>query len=326
MTELSTKLAILGLSGRLSKLVLRKKLNAILKSTHPDATGGNFNDAQQETRYTAAVEVLEIINSPKKISETGKEIQLLTKNQTALAKTQSSILEMMHEQREQEKITQQQASTEAAETKAGASIARAMRQTYAPLKVGALSISVIAAIVGALDKPLGGFIEGLFPGSVGARYAKIVLGLISIIGAFLALYAKQREIREADRLKSIMTDAGIHYLFYRYGYLIFAGENEEGKKTLSLLTLANAIAEHTQIQDMATCEATAGAILKKLIQRGVLNFTAAKSLSPIYTVDQELEENLDHGVSWSFSNERLVDKMRARIKRFLSNILKWFKK
>ena len=136
--------------------------------------------------------------------------------------------------------------------------------------IGGWSIAAIAAGIELLNKPLGGLVEEVFVGNAtAAHYAKLALGVISITGLVIGFYARQRSIREIDRLKSIMTDGGLQYLFYRYGYHIFEDEGVAGDKIFSLSSLAAAIAQHTEISDRSTCETTAEAILKKLLEKRI---------------------------------------------------------
>jgi|SRR5665213_456487 len=314
--SLADKLSALELPKTLAKARLRTKLRAILKDSHPDATGGKFQDQQQEIRYQTAVEALEILGTSTAV---GTQLQVLAETQTALVQTQSSLQRIIDEQRQQVKLLEEQQSVEASESKATSAIAHSLHQIYTPLSVGGWSVAVVAAAIALLNKPLGGVIEEIFEGNVAAsHWAKITLGIISLTGIILGFYARQREARELDRLKSIMTDAGIQYLLYRYGYEIFGGGDEAEEKTFTLSTLADGIARHTRIRDRSTCEATADAILKKLVQRGFANLNSVKSLSLSYTIDRTVTENIDYGVSWDFDQQPLSKVIRSRLKRFFS--------
>jgi hypothetical protein len=154
--------------------------------------------------------------------------------------------------------------------------------------------------------------------ATGSHTAKLILGFVTIGGLILGFYAQQMEARETDRLKSIMTDEGIQYLLYRYEYYIFE-EDEFGQRVFSLSTLAGAIAQHTRITDRSMCETTASAIVQKLLARGLISSKETKSLSPKYAIDQEVIQNLDHGVPWDFDHQSYFQKARNRIRRALTS-------
>jgi hypothetical protein len=318
MQNLDDMLEALELPTTLSKSRLRTKLRSILTQSHPDRTGGSFLDQEQEKKYQTARQALEILDSghaPK------NQLQVLTENQTALAQTQSALIKMMDEQRQVTKAFEQKQGVADSETKAHASIERTVRKIYLPLRVGGFGIAAIAVLIDLLNKPLGGMIEEVFYGNIAAaHYAKIVLGVISVAGVVLGFYARRREMHEVDMLKSLMTDAGIQYLLWQYSYSIFEDDGEQATFTLS--TLANAIGTHTRIRDRATCEATAEAMIQKLVQRGFAVPKPNKTLSPTYQVDQDLLKDIDRGVSLVFYRRPWADALRARLRRLFSKFRK----
>jgi hypothetical protein len=223
----------------------------------------------------------------------------------------------MEEQKFLSKEMFQRQTAEGSESKAISAITHSVRQTYRPLRIGGWSVASVAVAIALLNKPLGGILEEIFAGNSAAAYsAKLALGVIATFGLILGFYAQQKEAKEIDRLKSIMTDAGIQYLLYRYDFSIFRREVDGNDNNFSLSTLADAVAEHTRIRDRSTCEATAEAILKKLVARGLVSPQEAKSLSPRYSIDKQVLEEIGHRVSWQFDQPSLIDIVRVRLKRF----------
>lgn len=321
--NLAEKLGALGIPIALSAPQVRERLKTVLKENHPDTTGGTFRTDEQGGRYQTARDALDLLDTIDSPSVSGREIQVFAENQTALAQTQSSLAKIIDEQRRQISALEQRQNVEASESKANSAITRSIQQVYTPIVFGGWGIAAIAAAIELLNRPLGGIIEEFFSGNVtAAHYAKLVLGLISIAGIILGFYAKWRSAREIELAKSIMTDAGIQHLFYRYDYYIFDDDPKTWEKVFSLSSLADGVAQHTKIRDRFTCEATAEAILKKLIQRGLAEVRAAKSFSSSYTIDRDLVENLYRDVRWDFDNRSLSEAVRSRFWRVLSKIRK----
>ena len=232
------------------------------------------------------------------------------------------LLKIIDEQRQLE----QQKAAETSESRANSAIAHSLHQRYASLRLGGWSIAAISAAIALMDKPLGGLIEDLFGAHpTAARIAKLALGIISVFGLVLGLYARQREAREVDRIKSIMTVAGIQHLLYRYDYIIFRTGNETvGQKTFNLSTLSDAIANQTGIEDRSTCEATAEAIIKKMVQSGFANVKPTKGLSPTYTVDRVLTDDISEYVHWdAFERPTLFG---SRSRRYFTALKRLFSK
>lgn len=307
--ELAQKLRVLKIDETISDTELRGRLRAILKDTHPDATKGGFQDKAQETRYRTCIEAFYILNGSK--NRVGTELLAPSEAQNAVAKIHESILQLFEKQHEQTKLSDENQNIILTETKANTAIARDMHRAYAPLRFGGFGLAALALGIGLLNKPLGGLIEEIFAGNLLAiHYTKIALGLITLIGVVLGFYAQQRETRETERLKSIMTDAGIHFLLYRYEYIIF-DDTREGELFLTLISLSNAVAKYARVSDRATCEVTADVILQKLLQRKFVKLKESRGLLPIYIVDRELMESMDSSVTWGFERPAtFFDKIR----------------
>jgi len=314
--DLAEKLKVLGLPSALSKARLRTLIKQILKECHPDASGGIFQDEEQEIKYRTAVETLEIINAPAKSSSSGTELLLFAEDQNALVQNHISLMRAIDEKQRHIQILEAKLTTQDAESKATSEIARGVKQAYAPLMIGGWSVAVIAAGIELLDKPFGGLVEEVFAGNPAAvHYVRVALGVVSIAGLAMGFYARQRSTREIDRLKSIMTDGGLQYLFYRFGYFIFEDDDTEGDKIFSRSSLTSAIVQYTKILDRPTCEATSEAIISKLLERGFATQAATKSLSPRYLIKKELLEDLHYSVSWDFERQRLHERVWKRIRR-----------
>jgi hypothetical protein len=315
--KLAEKLNEIGLSVAQSTPRLRTQIKAILKEAHPDITHG-FQSKEQEARYLAAAEALELLNAMPK-SGTGTAIQVLAETQGALVQAQSSLLRVIEEERRQASETEQQRAIDASESKANLAIDRNVHQKYTVLSFGSWGIAGIAAVIALLDKPLGGILEEILGGDAGRiHYAKIVLGLIGITGLILGLIAKQREVTKASYLKKIMTDLGIEYLFYRYDSIIFPNSySYDDEAVLSVSSLADALGDHMRLRDRSVCEDTSEAIIKKLEQRHLILSTKTEGISPNYTLRRTLinKEYKSAYEEFSAPNRTIADRLLLPITR-----------
>ncbi len=271
MTQtLEQKLEALGLSSAAPKELIRQQLKAVRNRTHPDTTGGNFQNKKQELDHLTAAEALDLMDQ----SPGGNDLQVLAVNQHALAEMQASLVKIFDEQRQLAKTDQEAKAGETIQARAEAAIARKLQQKYRPFAVGGWSVAALAAAIGLLDKPLGGFIQELFAGNApAAHYAKLMLGAITVLGVILGFYAKQRESKEQERIKALMTDAGSAYILYHYSWRIF--DQDEGERTFSLASLTDAVRTYTKVQDWSACEATAEAISLRWRGKSLVSFSAA---------------------------------------------------
>jgi hypothetical protein len=229
---------------------------------------------------------------------------------------------MIDEQRQRVETNIRKQTVETLESKVEAAIAKTVRKRYIPLIVGGWGIAALAAAIAVVNKPLGGLIEELFLGNAtAAHYAKLMLAAITLFGLILGFYARQREAREQERIKALMTDIGIAYLLSRYSWRIF--DREDDGQVFTLALLADAVREYTKIRDWSTCEATAEAILRKLDQRGLVTQKASKTFSPTYVMDPDVVENLEGSVPYHFDEpppwrkrlNRIILKIKRRWRR-----------
>jgi hypothetical protein len=289
--DLEDKLKALGIPTTLSDPDKRQRLRQILKKNHPDTTGGDFEDPEQKRLYQMANDAIEIIDAS---SAPKTELQLVSESHAAL-------LKFVQEERQVTKAREQSNVLESAQARANSAIARSVHSTYFPFQVGSWGIAAIAGAITLLNKPLGGFIdEALADHPAWAHNAKIILGGITLLGLLLGFYARQRETRQTNRLKALMSDDGINFLLEKYSRFLFIGLDElelelelveinpDRDFSLNFSLLADAVQEETGILDRPTCEATADAIIQKLLQRELIRPKTTKSISRVYEIDKEL--------------------------------------
>lgn len=297
-SDLEEKLEALGVPTSIPDEDQRRRLKAILRENHPDRTGGHFKSEKQERLYQMANDALEII-----------DLSSASKNQLqVVAEGHSALLKLMHEERQLLNAREQRETAGLAEARANSAIVNSVHSTYFPVQVGSWGIAAVSAAIALLNNPLGGFIDEAFADRpVWTHAAKITLGLISLLGLLLGFYVRQREEQRTNRLKAIMSDDGIELLLQKYSEFLFSTDNGRLELRyeirfdrpifLSFGVLADAIGKETGIRDRPTCEATADAIIQKLLQRELILPTTKRNISRVYEIDKGLVKSLIHRIT-----------------------------
>jgi hypothetical protein len=306
--SLTENLKTLGLA--ISDPDLRVKLRNLRKDNHPDTSGGDFRNSDQNATYHAADQALAHMGAD---SEIGKQIQVLPT--TSLTNSMVTLDIAVRERDALLAEVNKAKATTTAEEKAKSEISEAVKEQYSLGLFGGWTAAGISTAILLLDKPLGGLIEEIFKGNTQyAQIAKIALGLIIILGTALSLWSKYQETQRVRRFASILTDVGTQHLLYSHSYTIFEDGSTESTQEFTLASLTAAISEYSQISDRSSCETTAEAIIKKLEARNLISKTTTVSFSPRYSISRETLNSSDLHDFYRFESQ---GSMPARLKIFL---------
>ena len=251
------------------------RLEEIRNETHPDRTGGDFDNEEQRKEYFRVTDLLLELTRDRR-TPGGKSLAPVNLARDLAAEAAERHL--------REIATREQSDIGRIEAQAVETISKAVERPFVRAKVSLWSIGALALLIpqlqGQLDK---------FAANIGVAWPDRVSFPLAVAGAVLAvagIWVHLVEQKHAANAKALLTDRGTRaFLALWHRDLSRLGLYSE---SLSVADLAQGIRQFTRAGDDAAAEAMAQAMISKLLVRGLLKESDRRSISASFVATEEL--------------------------------------
>lgn len=276
-----------------SKAIVRRQLRKLLKSAHPDSTGGTFEDESQQKRHQEISDAIEALDQSAGQQLVPNDVRavvgLLERQNLLLSKQHEEASRQMERDRSSERLRNLEAS-------ATASLRGEIARRYLPRKLSAAAIGAFGVFITASGSSFSSLLAlyGMNPEQSSAA-ATVLSGLFVLAGATIALAAFLAEERAKNQRQRILSEP-LFEDFIRspeFAECLSYGDEDSNYRNnrVSIVSIGRAVENFGRL-DSATSEEVAEVMAERLLNRELATKVAGPNLSPVLRLEDKLADEL----------------------------------